>query len=76
MRRAINLVMTMKNKYIKRSKISETKFRDVVKHFSLDLASENIAVLTSLNRNTVNRYLFLLRKRIAQFCEQQSPFRR
>ena len=64
----------MKNKYVKRSKISEAKFRDVVKHFSLDLASENIAVLTNLNRNTVNRYLFLLRKRIAEFCEQQSPF--
>ena len=66
--------MTMKNKYVKRSKISEAKFRDAVKHFSLDLASENIAVLINLNRNTVNRYLFLLRKRIAEFCEQQSPF--
>jgi len=64
----------MKNKYIKRSKITEAKFREIVKHFSLDLAAENIAILTSLNRNTVNRYLILLRKRVAEFCEQQSPF--
>jgi hypothetical protein len=64
----------MKNRYVKRSKISEAKFRELVRHFSLDLASQNIAALTNLNRNTVNRYVFLLRKRIAEFCEQQSPF--
>ena len=64
----------MKNKYIKRSRITEAKFREIVRHFSLDLAAENIAILTNLNRNTINRYLLLLRKRIADFCEQQSPF--
>jgi len=64
----------MKNKYIKRSKISEAKFREIVRHFSLDLAAENIAILTHLNRNTINRYLTLLRERVAEFCEQQSPF--
>jgi transposase-like protein len=66
--------MTIKNKYVKRSKISEAKFRELVKLFSLDLASHNIAILTNLNRNTTNRYLYLLRKSIAEFCEQQSPF--
>lgn len=30
--------------------------------------------LTGLNRNTVNRYLHLIRTRIAEFCEQSSPF--
>ena len=67
--------MTIKNKYIKRSKISEPKFREIVKYFSLDLNSQNIAILTNLNRNTVNRYLLLIRKRIAEICEQQSPFK-
>lgn len=66
--------MTMKNKYVKRSRITEAKFRELVKLFSLDLASHNIAILTNLNRNTTNRYLYLLRKRIAEFCELQSPF--
>lgn len=47
----------------------------MARHFSLDLTSENIAVLTGLNRNTVNRYLRLLRKKIAEFCEIQSPFK-
>ncbi len=64
----------MKNRYLKRSRISEAKFRELVRHFSLDLTSDNIAVLTALNRNTVNRYLLLLRKRVAEFCERESPF--
>ena len=64
----------MKNKYIKRSKITESKFREIVRHFSLDIGANNISKLTRLNRNTVNRYLYLIRKRIAEFCEQKSPF--
>ena len=32
-----------------------------------------IAVLTGLNRNTVNRFLKALRERTAQYCESQSP---
>jgi hypothetical protein len=64
----------MKNQYIKRSKISEPKFRQLLRHFSLDLDAEQIAMLCNLNRNTVNRYLMLIRKRIAEFCEQESPF--
>ena len=66
--------MTIKNKYIKRSKISEAKFRKLLEHFSLDLDAQQSASLTNLNRNTVNRYLRLLRKRIAEFCERESPF--
>ena len=64
----------MKNQYVKRSKISEPKFRQLLRHFSLDLDAEQIAMLCNLNRNTVNRYLMLIRKRIAEYCEQQSPF--
>lgn len=66
--------MTMKNKYAKRSRISEAKFRDLLRHFSLDLDAQQIATLTNLNRNTVNRYLRLIRARIAEFCERESPF--
>ena len=64
----------MKNRYVKRSKVSEAKFRELVRHFSLDLDAQQIAVLTNLNRNTVNRYLRLIRERIAEFCERESPF--
>ena len=66
--------MTISNKYIKRSKISEAKFREFIRYFSLDLDAHKIAFLTGLNRNTVNRYLLLIRKMIAEFCEQSSPF--
>jgi len=67
--------MTVKNKYIRRSKITEAKFRLLLKHFSYDLDAQTIASLIHLNRNTVNRYLTLIRKRIAEICEQQSPFK-
>ena len=65
----------MKNKYANRSKISESKIRQLLKHFALDLDAQRIAVLCNLNRNTVNRYLNMIRIRIAEFCEQNSPFR-
>ena len=67
--------MPRKNKYINRSRISEAKFRDLVKYFSLDLDAQQIAILTRLNRNTVNRYLKLIRKRIAELCESETPFK-
>jgi transposase-like protein len=44
-----------------------------VRYFSLDLDAHKIATLTGLNRNTVNRYMQLIRKRIAEFCERTSP---
>ena len=66
--------MTMRNKYVKRSRISEKKFRQLVKLFSLDLDAVQISELSHLNRNTVNRYLKTMRTRIAEFCEVESPF--
>ena len=65
----------MSNKYIKRSHISEAKFRDIVRCFALDVNALKIASLTKLNRNTVNRYLGLIRERIVELCEQASPFK-
>ena len=67
--------MPRKNKYINRSRVTEAKFRDLVKFFSLDLSAQQIAILTKLNRNTVNRYLKLIRKRIAELCESETPFK-
>ena len=65
--------MTGTNKYAKRSKISEAKFRQMVKLFAIDLDASQVAAVTGLNRNTVNRYLMAIRKRIAEFCQRQSP---
>jgi len=66
--------MARLNKYSNRSKISEAKFRHLVRLFCLDLNAKQISELTHLNRNTVNRYLNEFRIRIAQICERQSPF--
>ena len=65
--------MTMKNKYIFRSKISEAKFRQIVKLFCIDLNATQISQVVELNRNTINRLLLGIRERIAEFCEAESP---
>ena len=66
--------MSITNRDVEHSRISEAKFRELVKYFSLDLDAHKITVITRLNRNTVNRYLHRIRQRIAEFCEQSSPF--
>lgn len=45
-----------------------------MKYFSMDIEATKIASLTGLNRNTINKYLLLIRKRIARECELESPF--
>lgn len=57
-----------------RSQISRAKFRQILRLFALDLTAVQIAVLARLNRNTVNRYLTLIRQAIAIHCEGTSPF--
>ncbi len=66
--------MKGKNKYIKSSHISEAKFRNIVKYFSSDISATQIADLTGINRNTINRYLALFRSRIVELCDNESPF--
>lgn len=63
-----------KNRHIKSSKLSERKFRELVKLFSADLTAVQIAQIANVNRNTVNRILRLIRHRILEFTEQQRPF--
>jgi len=57
-----------------RARISRAKFRQILRLFALDLTALQIAKITNLDRNTVNRYLKLTRTLIAAFCEQESPF--
>ena len=64
----------MSNKYKKRSKISEAKFREIVRLFILDIEATKIAAITGLSRNTINSIINGIRKRISQYCETQSPF--
>jgi len=66
----------MNNKYVNRAKISEAKFRELIRFFSLDLNAIQIAKITHLNRNTVNRYLKEIRKKIDMYCISTSTFKR
>jgi hypothetical protein len=66
--------MTSGSKKFIRARISRAKFRQLLKLFSLDLTAVQITALTALNRNTVNRYLTLIRQAVAEHCERESPF--
>lgn len=63
----------MENKYFRRSHISEAKSRQVVRLFCEDMTATQIASLTGLNRNTVNRLLTQIRRVIVRYCETVSP---
>ena len=65
--------MTKSYTVLKRARILTKKFREILKYFSLDIEATKVAQLTGLNRNTVNKYLLLVRKRIAEECEMESP---
>ena len=65
--------MQPKNKYQKYSKISEHKFREILKYFALDFTASDTARLTSVNVRSVNSIFLKLRSRIAHECEKKAP---
>lgn len=62
----------VKNRYVRRAKISEAKFRQFLRYFALDMEATKIAVLARLNRNTVNRLAKAVRHRIAEQCKREA----
>ena len=64
----------MKNKYIKRSRISEAKFREILRLFCIDIEASKVAQITGLSRPSINRIFDAMRKRISEDCERLSPF--
>lgn len=60
----------MANRYVFHSRISKAKFCRILHLFALDLNAVQIAALTDISRNSVNRYLHLLRERMAQHCDR------
>jgi len=66
--------MKMVNRYLYRSRISEAKFREIIKLFCADLTASQISELSSISRNSINKIIKALRTRIAEHCEQESPF--
>ena len=64
----------MKNRYIKRTHISESKFRQLLKLFCEDLTATQISKLMRIERKTVNRIIQLIRERIVELAEKESCF--
>ena len=64
----------MRNKYMRHTHLSESKFRQLIRFFAADLNGLQIASLTGLNRNTVSRILALARARIIEMSARESPF--
>lgn len=63
--------MQKKNRYYSRSKITEAKFRAVVRCFALDLSATMCAELTRLSVRSTNSLYLRFRRRIAEHWEQE-----
>ena len=64
----------MKNKYIIRFRISEKKFCEILKYFSLDLDAIKIAKICKISRNSTNKILKEIRILMSKECEKISKF--
>lgn len=65
--------MNVKNRYYSRSKITEAKFRRLIRCFALDLTASNTAELTGISVRSTNSIFLKIRHRIAEHCELISP---
>ena len=65
----------MNNKYYKCSKISEAKFRHLIKCFSLDLTATETAQLSNVSLRSVTNIFDKLRRKIAYWCEHSELFK-
>lgn len=65
--------MVNKNRYYSCSKISEAKFRQLIRCFSLDLTATSTAELAGISVRSVNNIFLKIRRRIAESCELESP---
>ena len=67
--------MAGKNRYLFRGRISERKFRDLLRLFAVDITADRAAVLTGLHHNTTLALYRLLRGRMAELAVADCPFR-
>ena len=65
--------MIDKNRYCRRSRIAEAKFRQLVRCFALDFTATSTAELIGISVRSVNSVYLKIRRRLAEVCEQSSP---
>ena len=65
---------TMKNKYIIRSRISQKKFREILKYFAEDIEASKISNLTEISEVTLCKIFREIRALMSKECEKISKF--
>ena len=58
--------------YKKYSRISTSKFREILRLFLLDIDAMKISKTTKISRQSINRHLKYIRKIIVNYCESNS----
>lgn len=66
------MIVSMKNKYIIRLKISEAKFREILKYLRLDIKATKISKITHISEVALCRIFKQIRILIAQECEKKT----
>ena len=64
----------MKNRYIVRSRISEAKFREILKYFAEDIEESKISNLTKISEATLCKIFREIRALMSKECEKISEF--
>lgn len=67
-------MLSMKNKYIVRSRISEAKFREILKYFCTDIEATKIAKFTKISEVSLCKIFKQIRILMATECEKISKF--
>jgi transposase-like protein len=67
--------MVNKNRYYCRSRISEAKFRQLVRCFALDFTATSTAKLIGISVRSVNSIYLKIRLRMAEACELATPLK-
>ena len=62
-----------KNRYLKGAHFSESKFREILRCFSLDITATKTSELIGISRPTTNRIYKKLRERIKEICDNEFP---
>ena len=62
----------MIKRYKKHSRISDKKFREILKLFLLDIEATKVSVLPHISRVTINTIFDKIRERISEYCTEHS----
>jgi len=68
-RRAVVTTAGATNRYYRRSRLSERKFRDIVRCFAVDITATDTANLTGISVRSVNSIFIKLRQRVAEHLD-------